>query len=266
MTSQHPSLAREIDAALGWWQAAGVDCDFADDARAWLADPVEHAADTAPQKRVSPTLAASIADGGNIAPPGAAPAAPPIAKHDFWGDSPPQCLAEFHQWWAECDDLGRGGLYPRIAPRGSVGARLMVVVSDPEAGDTETLLSGPQGRLLGNILKAMGLGPDEYYLASALPCHTPLADLAILAASGFDSVLEHHIALAAPQRLLVLGSAVAPMLNGVNLQSLRHSNYVIGKTPLMVNETLEAMLHMPRLKARFWRRWMEWSANSVGAN
>jgi DNA polymerase len=28
----------------------------------------------------------------------------------------------------------------------------------------------------------------------------------------------------------------------------------------MVSETLEAMLHMPRLKARFWKRWIEWSA------
>lgn len=266
MTSQHPSLASEIDAALGWWQAAGVDCDFADDARAWLADPVEHAADTAPQKRVSPTLAAPVADDGNIAPSSAAPAAIAIARHNFWGDSPPQSLAEFHQWWAECDDLGRGGLYPRIAPSGIERARLMVVVSDPEAEDTDRLLSGPQGRLLANILSAMGIAPDEYYLASALPCHTPLADLAILAASGFDTVLARHIALAAPQRVLVLGSALAPMLNDVNLHSLRHSNYVTGTTPLMVNETLEAMLHMPRLKARFWRRWMEWSANSAGAS
>lgn len=266
MTSQPPSLAREIDAALGWWQAAGVDCNFADDARAWLADPVEDAANTAPQKRVSPTLAEPLGDGENIAPPSAAPAAPTIAKHDFWGDSPPQSLEEFHQWWAECDDLGHGGLYPRIAPRGIARARLMVVVSDPEAGDTDSLLSGPQGRLLANILSAMGLAPDEYYLASALPCHTPLADLAILVASGFDTVLQRHIALAAPQRLLVLGSALAPMLNDVNLQSSPHSNAVIGKTPVMVNETLEAMLHLPRLKARFWRRWMEWSASSAGAH
>jgi DNA polymerase len=27
-----------------------------------------------------------------------------------------------------------------------------------------------------------------------------------------------------------------------------------------VSETLDALMEMPRLKARFWRRWIEWSA------
>ncbi|MCX9148811.1 hypothetical protein OPU67_15820, partial [Erythrobacter sp. WG] len=31
------TLVRELEAALAWWQAAGVDHDFTDDATAWLA-------------------------------------------------------------------------------------------------------------------------------------------------------------------------------------------------------------------------------------
>lgn len=137
----------------------------------------------------------------------------------------------------------------------------MVLVPQPEEHDRERLFEGPQGRLLANILAAMGLDDSAVYFASALPCYTPMADLAALAAGGFDAVLAHHIALAAPQRLLVLGSGLAAMLSPENDQPLREINHAGGKTPVMVSETLEAMLHMPRLKARFWRRWMEWSAS-----
>jgi hypothetical protein len=42
-----------------------------------------------------------------------------------------------------------------------------------------------------------------------------VADLEALAAGGMDAVTAHHLALAAPQRLLVLGTALAPMLGKV---------------------------------------------------
>lgn len=136
----------------------------------------------------------------------------------------------------------------------------MVLVPQPEAGDRETLLEGPQGRLLANILAAMEIAESDAYLASALPCHTPMADLAAIAAGGMDAVLAHHIALARPQRLLVLGTGLATMLGAQSDQPLREINHTAGKVPVMVSETLDAMMDMPRLKARFWKRWMEWSA------
>jgi DNA polymerase len=43
---------------------------------------------------------------------------------------------------------------------------------------------------------------------------------------------------------------------------LREINQAGCKIPAMTSETLEAMMEMPRLKARFWRRWMEWSATN----
>jgi uracil-DNA glycosylase len=261
MTDQSPSLAREIDAALAWWHSAGVDCDFADDARAWLADPSV----IAPNPAASPARASAAAEApAKSSQPDNDFGPAQALRTDYWGDSPPQSLAEFQQWWLQSESLGQGGLYPRIAPRGVAGAKLMVVVPDPEANDESQLLSGPQGRLLANILAAMGLEPDECYLAAALPCHTPRADLEAMAQTGLDTVLARHIFLAAPQRLMVLGAGLGPMLTSVNLHSLRNTNHDAGKVPLMVSETLEAMLHMPRLKARFWRRWMEWSAMSAG--
>jgi len=137
-----------------------------------------------------------------------------------------------------------------------------VLVPQPEEGDRERLLEGPQGRLLANILAAMGLDERAVYLASALPCHTPIADLPALATGGMDQVTAHHLMLAAPRRVLVLGTALAPLLGGTGADGLREINQADRKVPVMTSETLEAMLHSPTLKARFWRRWMEWSASS----
>ena len=224
MTSHPPSLAREIDAALAWWQAAGVDCTFADDARAWLADPASLASeprgDPARAAPAQPILAFSHPSGEE-----AAPAAP--QRRDYLGDSPPQSLAAFQRWWMEADLPGTGGLHPRIPPRGAAGARLMV------------------------------------YIASALPCHTPLADLPGLARAGLDTVLAHHVALVAPHRLVLFGQGLETILmrDGESASHpLREINHAPLSTPVMITENLGAMLDMPRLKARFWRRFMEWSA------
>ncbi|KPF65306.1 uracil-DNA glycosylase family protein [Porphyrobacter sp. AAP60] len=266
MTTAAPSLARDFEAALAWWRAAGVDCDFADDATAWLADA---ALDTPaiPGKSTAgrPGNAPAAAMGGeNPAPRKFAEIALPAAvtpRRDLLGDSPPTDLAAFRQWWLEAPALDSGRLYPRIAPAGPEGATLMVLVPQPEEHDREKLLEGPQGRLLANMLSAMGLDAGAVYIASALPCHTPLADLALLAAGGMDAVLAHHIGLVAPQRLLVLGTALEAMLSENAGQPLREINHAGGKVPVMVSETLESLMEMPRLKARFWRRWMEWSAS-----
>jgi DNA polymerase len=138
----------------------------------------------------------------------------------------------------------------------------MVLVPQPEAEDREALLSGPQGRLLANILAAMGLDESAVYIAAALPSHTPMADLPALAASGMDAVTLHHIALVAPQRLLAFGTGLAPMLGAGPEQGLREINHNGRKVPASLSETLDALMDMPRLKARFWRRWMEWSATN----
>lgn len=264
MSKPDLSLAREFEASLAWWRAAGVDCDFHDDVTAWLAD--------APPK----TDAQGVVSAGGTSPAAAAPtpreklpastspssvSASVTQRRNLLGDSPPADLAAFRQWWLAAPALDAARLYPRIAPRGAEAAALMVLVPQPEEHDRERLLEGPQGRLLANILAAMGLDDSAAYLASALPCHTPMADLAATGESGMDAVLAHHIALARPKRLLVLGTGLAGMLEGGQSdQPLREINYVAGKVPVMVSETLDAMMDMPRLKARFWKRWIEWSA------
>jgi DNA polymerase len=263
MSLHDPSLARECEAALAWWHLAGVDCDFTDNATTWLSEPAAQPG--------SAGAAGAAAAAGAVSDPAerpsvrrvTPPALPPVAttpRRDLLGDSPPADLASFRQWWLEAPGLAAGPAFPRIAPRGEAGAALMVLVPQPEEGDRAQLLEGPQGRLLAAILAAMGVGESDVYLASALPCHTPMADLAALAAGGMDAVTAHHIALVSPRRLLVFGMALAPMLSSRTDGPLREINHTAGKVPVLVSEALDALMDMARLKARFWRRWMEWSA------
>jgi len=125
------------------------------------------------------------------------------------------------------------------------------------------LLSGPQGRLLSQMLGAMGVPAEKTYFASALPRTTPMADTASLAAGGMDAVTLHHISLVSPQKLLVLGTDILPLIGkdvSEPSKSLREINQVPRNVPLMMSEGLDSLMAMPRLKARFWRRWIEWSS------
>ncbi len=271
MTIADPSLARECEAALAWWRAAGVDCDFGDDATAWLSElPI---ADASGRAGLTGTAGHPGSGEAAMQPPSAAPASgqafraastphaePAAPRRNLLGESPPSDLAAFRQWWMTAEAIDASRLYPRIAPRGAAGARLMVLVPQPEEQDRTQLLEGPQGRLLANVLAAMGLDDSETYIAAALPCHTPMADLGALAASGMDAVTAHHIRLVAPQHLLVFGTGLGAMLGEEQEQPLREINHATGTVRVMVSETLEALMEMPRLKARFWRRWIEWSA------
>lgn len=262
MSPPAPSLAQEFESALAWWQMAGVDCDFADDATTWLADTsaatAANPAQGAPAKSTSAKAPVSAAQ-DNVARP-EAPQRATSPRRDWLGESHPADLAAFRQWWMETPDLSPSHGFPRVPPRGERGAALMVLVPQPEANDRERLLDGPQGRLLANILAAMGLPESAVYIAAALPAHAPMADLPMLAAGGMDAVTAHHVKLVAPARLIAFGSALGPMLGACHDQALREINYIAGNVPVLSSEALDALMDMPRLKARFWRRWMEWSA------
>ncbi len=255
MTTPTPPTTRELRASFDWWRSAGVDLDFTDEAKSWLVDddPVGEA--DAGAENLGP-------DHATENPTQPATAAPASHAIDLLGDTPPQSLDEFQQFWLEAPGLDAVGPRGRIAPRGAAGADLMVMVLDPEDTDRETLLSGSQGRLLARIFAAMGLGQSEAYIASALPRHTPMADALAIARGGMDRVTLHHIALAAPRRLITFGSGILPLIGhdpAQEISSLREINHGSTTVPLLASEGLDSLMSMPRLKAKFWRRWIEWS-------
>lgn len=244
----HP---REIIAAFDWWRDAGVDCDFGDDVTDWLAEPpVQVAAEAPARKAAAPAISEPV----------------PSPKIDLIGANPPGDLAAFREFWLAEPALDAVGPRGRVPPRGETGARLMVLVMDPEAGDSDMLLSQAQGRLLSRMLAAMEVSESEVYFASVLPRHMPMADGATLAAQGFREVLQRHIALAAPRGILAFGSNILPLLGHNAAQdpaALEFFNHEGSSVPLLASEGLDSLMAMPRLKARFWRRWLEWTGKQA---
>jgi len=246
-----PSLSpfkADLAAALDWWREAGVDAVFADEAKGWLAEPAaEVDAAERPSSKPAPQ----------------APAPPPeLPKLGGPREQWPRDLAAFRTWWLAEPSLDEGGLAPRVAPSGEAGAELMVLVAMPEEGDRDTLLSGPAGALLDSFLLAAGLPANQVYRAAVLPRHTPLADWPSLATQGLGALLAHHVALARPKRLLVLGQNILPLCGhdpAQGAQKLRSFNHEGGRVPVLAEAGLERLLGNWQLRARLWKRWLDWT-------
>lgn len=243
-----PTLSDAIAAAQEWWREAGVDMDFTDEPQSWL-KPDEADAPPAP------------------ATPVRAPAPPPPPKIGGEPQGWPQDPAAFRRWWMEEPSLDCGGTGPRIPARGEPGAPLMVVVPMPEEADGETLLSGPEGRLVASLALAMGHAPDAIYLASALPRYMVLPDWAGLAQRGLGDVLRHHIQLAAPKRVIVLGRGILPLLGHDPAQAAPLPDKIAiqaGSLPLLVSLAPGNLLLNAGQRASLWQRWLDWTDGDGG--
>ena len=234
-------LSSAITAALDWWRQAGVDCDFTDVPQDWLAEPARKA----PAKPAA--AAAGVVDAGP-APLAGGPAAWPVT------------LEEFAAWWTAEPSLAPAGL-PRPAPAGPRGAPLMVVVPMPEADDSVSLLSGKAGVLLDGMLRALGLDRGQIYCASALPSRIGAPDWAALHAQGHGTLLAHHVALAAPERVVLFGkSSISALLGHVLTNSppdLRLINHDGASMATLAAYDLEAILARPGFKDGVWARLLD---------
>ena len=238
--------ASAIAAALHWWREAGVEHSYADDAATWLAPP---------------EAAVAAGSAAYVAPPPPAPPPRPLIGGDpaLW----PQDLAAFQHWWLNEPSLDAGQREGRVAPRGSAGSPMMVLVDQPEAEDRDALLSGPLGKLLGAILAAIGIALEQTYFASVLPRHTPHADWDDLGTAGLPELTRQHLALAAPQRLICFGRHASSLLghdpakSSDGLTLITHSH---GAVSALMAPRLEDLMGRPRVKARLWQALLSWQA------
>lgn len=257
-----PALAQDIAAALDWWRDAGLDHDFADQPADWLAQPAPAAQTPPSDQGTEPQTRASVPGldpAPTLAPAAfAAPPSQPIAGSAAqW----PQTLAEFQAWWLSEPSLDGGMVSARVPPRGPGEAALMVLIDHPDAEDAQRLLSGPRGALLDAILTALGLGGDQAYVAALVPRHMPLPDWDDLARRGFGAAALHHIALAAPRRVISFGPNVSSLLGHdppKSAETLTPIDQVGADIPALAAPGLDTLMARPRAKARLWQALLDW--------
>lgn len=237
---------QQFAAVVDWWRDAGVDLEFVDTARDWLARPDAAATAGGAQPFVVPE-----------------PPPPPPAPKIGGNDTPlPATLEEFASWWMTEPSLDGGQVFDRVPPRGPAGADLMVLVDYPEQGDSQRLLDGPQGALLDAILISFGIAPDAAYVASCLPRHTPMPDWEALAEAGLARIVAHHVTLVAPKRLIVLGAHISSLLGhdpAKTANPLPRFNHEGGNLPVLVAPGLVRLGTRPRDKASLWSAWLDWT-------
>lgn len=229
---------------MSWWAEAGVEHSFRHDAEGWLARDAESTGTDVQSPVNIATSAHSIGSTAARQPTASSPSAARLGGDpNTWPDE----LTALTNWWMTEPSLGEPGAYPRVPPIGSVGASIMLLVPMPEEADREELLSGPAGRMARLLLRAMGQASDSAYLASVLPRHTPLADWNGLVSRGLADIVRHHISLAKPERVLVLGRGIAGLFEP--------------DQKVFLGPGLDELQRSAQRRQRFWRSWLEWTGS-----
>ncbi|HHH12960.1 MAG TPA: uracil-DNA glycosylase [Thiolapillus brandeum] len=142
---------------------------------------------------------------------------------------------------------------------GNREARLMVIGEAPGAEEDRKgePFVGRAGKLLDNMLAAIGLGRDQVYIANILKCRPPgnrdpRAE-EVVACRGW---LARQIELVAPELILAVGGVAAKNLLDTDqpVGRLRSRVHALGeaKVPLRVSYHPAYLLRRPEEKAKAW--------------
>lgn len=223
----------EAASALLWWRDAGVDMLVDEAPRDWTA------------REAAPAVTAGADQPAALAEP--EPEAPlPATLEAFidwrFGGGAPEAS------WGE----------PIVAPSGNLAAPLMVITDLPEfEGETPGLLGGGAGRLFDRMLAAIGLDRDSVYLAPLCAARPITGQVPREAEARLGELARHHIALAAPQKLLLLGQTVSRAVIGAEgglqrgrLQAVNQGN---GQSLVVATFHPRFLLTKPAAKADAWK-------------
>ena len=214
------------ESLIQWWQEAGVDVAVGETPRGWLR---------------SNELAV--------------PAHPPSAPSPASPTEKPSDLAAFQAWLRTAAGLpmDRPGA-SRIAPHGGEAPKIMLLSDLPDRNDATAgqPIGGEAWALATRMLTAIGLTPDEAYVASLSCFHAPGArfngDLEACAAIARD-----HVRLARPERLVLFGDAPARALLGEPLARARGRVHRIEGVRAVATFHPRWLLERPSDKALAWR-------------
>lgn len=227
--------------ALEWWHDAGVDTLADESPRDWCA-----AAAPLPQ----PERPAAVAAPARVA-------TAPL----------PTSIAQFAAWRVGADRPEANWPGVPVAPTGDPAAPIMVLADMPERpehdgdADSGVLLGGVAGRLFDRMLAAIGRTRGDVYLASLCAVRPVAGRVAPECEARLGEVARHHVALAAPRRLLLLGNAPSRALIGADVARVRGGLQAINLESGTIRITVEAvasfhprlLLERPADKGRAWK-------------
>jgi DNA polymerase len=246
-TSEVTALSRaEAASLLGWWLDAGVDVGIVEEPRNWLRAK-EIASPPPPAEQIWAGLAAD---------PAALPSHPHSPPSPSTSRSMPATLEAYHHWLAESAELPlfRAGA-GRALPHGAQGAEIMLVagIPSPEEAAEGKPIGGAAWQLTVRMLQAIGLVPDQAYVA-ALTCFSGAGSR--LTPAEQDRCREnllHQIRLVAPRRLLLLGEGPARLLLGTGLLAARGKVHRMAGIPAVVTFPPSHLLGRSGDKPLAWR-------------
>ncbi|PZU09236.1 uracil-DNA glycosylase family protein [Sphingomonas sp.] len=228
--------------ALDWWEEAGVDTAVDDLPRDWLAVPA-----------LSPAITP-------IHPQAASPArvTPPVAAIEPVSPAAlPDDLAAFRHFLLT-DPSVPGPPQARIDAIGDPASGAMLILDMPEQGDRAAgrLLSGDVGQLFDRMLGAMSLSRETAYLAPLSPARSASGRLTPESITTLATLMRHHIALARPKRLLLLGDAPTRALIGLGCIEARGRTHEVsgpaGSIPAIASFHPRLLIQTPDRKKAAW--------------
>lgn len=224
-------LAEHMDSAtaasaLRWWADAGVDVLVDNHPASWL-------------ERAKPRVA-------------------PLPDEKPVADPMPDTLDSFVAWLKSADMPEAGPTTQRIPASGNAASGLMILVDMPEAEDEQrdSLLSGDCGLLFEKMLAAMGRDRQSCYMAALSPSRPASGLIADDSLPVLADIARHHIGLARPKRLWLMGNATSRAILGMDLIKARGSLYKINHGGSIVEAVVSFappfLLKNPQRKAAAW--------------
>jgi DNA polymerase len=164
----------------------------------------------------------------------------------------PTTLDAFRSWWL-ADATLPGPPAQRVAPGGDAASGVMILIDMPDGGDAAAgrLLSGEASALFDRMLAAIGRARESVYLASIWPARPAGGIVDRQAGQALIATARHHIALAAPRRLLLVGRGPVEGLLGLDVPQARGRLHDVDGVPTVVTH-LPAPTWRAPLKAAAW--------------
>jgi DNA polymerase len=215
----------ELRSALSWWLDAGVDVAIQEEPRDWLS-------------AIKPRASAAAGPAANVIAP----------SHET--------LAEMQQWLASSAQLPLASATARrILPHGPEQSAVMLLCDAPTLEDLAAgqPIGGEAWQLTLRMLAAIGIKPEDSYVASLSCFHSPGTRMSKAEREACADIARRHIQLAAPRRLLLLGEGPAQALLGKPLPQARGHVHKVEGIRTVATFHPRALINQPSNKSLAWK-------------